>query len=53
MSVRVLCAKFSRSSVRLGCVLYVSNTFDARYKRVEYALNAFGIRFNHASVRSC
>ena len=31
--------------------MYVSNTFHARYRRVKYALNAFGVRFRHASVR--
>ena len=32
--------------------LYVPNKFHARYGRVEYALNAFGARLKHASVRS-
>ena len=33
--------------------LYVSNTckFHARYRHVEYAMNTFGTRFRHASVR--
>ena len=34
------------------CDLYVSNKFHARYRRVEYASNAFGARLRHASVRS-
>ena len=34
-----------------ACVFYVSNKFHARYRRVEYALNAFGARFRHVSVR--
>ena len=34
-----------------ACVLYVSNKFHARYRRVEYASNAFGVRLRHASVR--
>ena len=32
-------------------VLYVLNKFHACYRRVEYALNAFGARLRHASVR--
>ena len=32
-------------------VFYVSNKFHARYRRVEYAMNAFGARVMHASVR--
>ena len=32
--------------------LYVPNKFHARYGRVECALNAFGARLKHASVRS-
>ena len=32
-------------------VFYVSNKFHARYMRVEYAMNAFGARVMHASVR--
>ena len=34
-----------------ACDLYVPNKFHARYKRVEYALSAFGARLRHASVR--
>ena len=34
-----------------ACDLYVPNKFHASYKRVEYALNAFGARLMHASVR--
>ena len=34
-----------------ACDLYVPNKFHARYKRVEYALNAFGARCKYASVR--
>ena len=34
-----------------ACDLYVPNMFHARFKRVEYAMNAFGARFRHASVR--
>ena len=33
------------------CVLYVSNKFHRRYRRVEYALDAFGARCMRASVR--
>ena len=32
-------------------MLYVTNKFNARYRRVEYALNAFGASFRHVSVR--
>ena len=32
-------------------VFYVSNKFHARYRRVNYAMNAFGARVMHASVR--
>ena len=35
-----------------ACDLYVPNKFHARYRRVEYALNAFGARLKHAIVRS-
>ena len=35
-----------------ACDLFVSNKFHARYRRVEYASNAFGARLSHASVRS-
>ena len=35
-----------------ACDLYVTNKFHARYRRVEYALNAFGGRLKHASVHS-
>ena len=34
------------------CDLYVPNKFHARYRHVEYALNAFGARLKQASVRS-
>ena len=34
-----------------ACFLYVSNKFHARYRRVEYASNAFGARLRHTSVR--
>ena len=32
-------------------VFDVSNKFHARYRRVEYAMNAFDARVMHASVR--
>ena len=32
------------------CVLYVSNKIHARYRCVEYALNAFGACFRHVSA---
>ena len=35
-----------------ACDVYVPNKFHARYRRFEYALNAFGARLRHASVRS-
>ena len=33
-------------------VFHVSNKFHARYRRVNYAMNAFGARVMHASVRN-
>ena len=33
-----------------ACDFYVPNKFHARYRRVEYALNAFGARLRHAIV---
>ena len=33
------------------CVLYVLTRFHVRYRCVEYALNMFGARFMHDSVR--
>ena len=32
-------------------VFYVSNKFHARYRCVEYAMNAFGALVRHVSVR--
>ena len=33
------------------CDLYVSNKFHTRYRSIEYASNAFDVRFRHVSVR--
>ena len=38
-------------SMSRTCVLYVLTRFIARYRCVEYALNMFGARLMHASVR--
>ena len=40
-----------KENTEVTCVLYVSNMFHARYRRIEYALKAFGSRFRHASMR--
>ena len=43
---------FEKLGMSRACDLYVPNKFHARYRRVEYALNAFGAHLKHASVRS-
>ena len=43
---------FKKLGVSRAYVLYVSNTFHARYTYVEYALNTFGARFRNVSVRN-
>ena len=43
---------FLKLGVSWACDLYAPNKFHARYRRGEYALNAFGARLKHASVRS-
>ena len=44
---------FKKKKLGVSCayVFYVSNKFHARYRRVEYAMNAFGARVKHVSVR--
>ena len=41
---------FQKPGVSCAYVFYISNKFHARYRRVEYAMNAFRARVRHVSV---